>query len=523
MGNANQAYESVFDYRARDLVSMVAAAALLTAGAVANAQTGPEFAYDACEFLPASSGTEDPDYSVVDAMIEAPLGLNGRVEGARRYLDPICISQSPSKLTWLEQRPVNTRATDDPLHVVRRAFFYKPRNSTRMRLPLIIWAHPAETADVVEDTDYARIEIAQAATDHGFAFLSVQFRHPTRSQVGYAAPPGPPDQDHNGNPPPAEAVMRPATDIATAVQWARANANRLYIWPEDIFIVSQSRGSLAVLTALMPNQKVPGATNPPWAKESSLPKAVFAAQAQSTYRDDQVKSFFLKNFATQTVTNRITTKELQFPLCRQDSIPPVSGPFNYWCQYDLATQDFQTTVTTPLSAVDELQPSDEPPIWMRYESMPLSLTTVQPVGLYVNGKGEYQEKTSVPENCYETTNVNEAPRKCFQVHHPHFGLKLRLKWLGFPVVGRKSYVYVEYANTQNAAQREAAAARLVKNYYCFFMEYETADGVVHEQLSEPAETARMTSVIEENNSRLPPDKIDPNQCRLSELQPWTGN
>jgi hypothetical protein len=522
MGNANQACESVFDYCARDLMSIAAAAALLTAGAVANAQTGPEFAYDACEFLPASSGTEDPDYSVVDAMIEAPLGLNGRVEGARRYPDPICISQSPSKLTWLEQRPVNTRATDDPLRVVRRAFFYKPRNSTQKRLPLIIWAHPAETADVVEDTDYARKEIAQEATDHGFAFLSVQFRHPTRSQVGYAAPQGPPDQDHNGDPPPAEAVMRPATDIATAVQWARANANRLYIWPEDIFIVSQSRGSLAVLTALMPNQKVPGATNPPWAKESSLPKAVFAAQAQTTYRDDQVKSFFLKNWASNPVTNRITTKELQFPLCRQDSIPPVSGPFNYWCHFDLSTQDFMTVVTTPLSAVDELQASDEPPIWMRYERTPLSpMSSVQLVGLYVNGAGEYQDKANVDANCYETTNVDEAARKCFDVHHPHFGLKLRLKWLGFPAAGRKSYVYVEYADTRNAAQREIALAKLVDNYYCFFMQYQTADGVVHQQLSPEAETDRMNSVIRENLTRDP--DIDPNQCRLSELQPWTGN
>jgi hypothetical protein len=107
------------------------------------------------------------------------------------------------------------------------------------------------------------------------------------------------------------------------------------------------------------------------------------------------------------------------------------------------------------------------------------------------------------------------------VHHPHFGLKLRLKWLGFPVVGRKSYVYVEYANTQNAAQREAAAARLVKNYYCFFMAYQTADGVVHQQLSPAAETDRMNSVIAENEFREP--DIDPNPCRLSELQPWTGN
>jgi hypothetical protein len=229
----------------------------------------------------------------------------------------------------------------------------------------------------------------------------------------------------------------------------------------------------------------------------------------------------LKNLASQTVTDRIIKKKLQFPLCRQDDIPPVSGPFKYWCHYDLATQDFQTTVTTPLSAVDELQASDEPPIWMRYERMPLSLATVQPVGLFVNDAGEYQEKTSDAVNCYETTNLDEAARKCFDVHHPHFGLKLRLKWLGFPATGRKSYVYVEYADTHTAAQREIAAAKLVKGYYCFFMAYQTADGVVHQQLSADAETARMSSVIAENPFREP--DIDPSPCMLSELQPWTGN
>lgn len=519
MALSNRVFEPAFGCAAHAPVSIAVAAALLAPGAVANA--APEFAYNYCEFLPAALGTEDPDQSVADAMIEAPSDPDKKVPGTRRYPVPICLSQSPNKVPWTEQRPVNTDAVGNNLDVVRRAFFYKPKNSTAMKLPLIIWSHPNETADVVEDTAYARLEIAQQATDHGFAFLSVQFRHPTRSQTWHAAPMGPPDRDHNGDPPPATAVMRPSTDIATAVQWARANHRRLGIWPNDIFIVSQSRGSLAVLTALMPDQKIAGATNPPWAKESSLPKAVFAAQAQTTYREDQLKSFFLKNYATQTVTNRITTKDLQFPLCRQDSIPPVSGPFNYWCHFDLSTQDFMTVVTTPLSAVDELQASDEPPIWMRYERMPLLLTAVQPVGLYVNGKGEYQEKTTVPANCYETTNLDEAARKCFDVHHPHFGLKLRLKWQSFPAAGRKSYVYAEYANTQNAAQQAIAAAKLVKGYYCFFMAYETADGVVHQQLSDDAETARMASVITENEFREP--DIDPDPCMLSELQPWTGN
>jgi hypothetical protein len=152
MAQANRAFESAFGGGACALMSIAAGAALSISGAVANA--APEFQYNYCEFLPVSSGTEDPDYSVVDAMIEAPVNPDVRVPGTRRYPFPICISQSPNKVTWTEQRPVNTDATGNDLDVVRRAFFYKPARSVRMKLPLIIWSHPAETADVVEDTPY---------------------------------------------------------------------------------------------------------------------------------------------------------------------------------------------------------------------------------------------------------------------------------------------------------------------------------------------------------------------------------
>jgi hypothetical protein len=183
-------------------------------------------------------------------------------------------------------------------------------------------------------------------------------------------------------------------------------------------------------------------------------------------------------------------------------------------------------LNTPLSMVDELDTNDAPPIWLRYDRTPLSLSTVQPVGLYVNNKGDYQDKPNIDSNaanCYETTVAAEAALKCFDVHHPHFGLKLRQKWLGFPAAGRTSYVFVQYANTNTSTERAEARANFFDDYYCFFMSYQTADGTVYQQLSTEAEKARSDSVKEENKTRPIQDKVDPNPCTLSETGSWPAN
>jgi hypothetical protein len=52
------------------------------------------------------------------------------------------------------------------------------------------------------------------------------------------------------------------------------------------------------------------------------------------------------------------------------------------------------------------------------------------------------------------------------------------------------------------------------------MEYETADSTVYEQLSTEAESERFASVVLENSFRPLGEKIDPNQCRMREADPW---
>jgi hypothetical protein len=381
-------------------------------------------------------------------------------------------------------------------------------------------AHPT-----IEPFTDAAVKVAQPALEHGYAFMSLQYRHPTVSQEWYDKPAAPVNQSVNGAEPPP-GVIRPSTDIATAVQWARHHADTLHIDPLNIFLVGQSRGSLAVLTALMGERKKPaaGAGDPPWVTQSSLPNAVFAAQAQTTYRDTQLKNFFINRWATQTVTDRIVAGPVQFPLCREfpNNPPNQRGRFDYHCHYDLATQDFSNTIVTPLSSYDELDANDEKPIWTRYDRTPTTTAAITKSGLYVNDPGEYQDNPDIDnngDNCFETLDADKKVLKCFDVHHPNFGTKLRLKWEG--LLNPKSHVIVQYANTANAIERTAARLGFFTNYYCFFMKYKPLVGPERQTITAEGETLRKKSVILENTFRLPPTpQVEPEPCTLFESDAW---
>jgi hypothetical protein len=210
-----------------------------------------------------------------------------------------------------------------------------------------------------------------------------------------------------------------------------------------------------VLTALMGDQKKAtlDVADPPYLAESSLPNAVFAAQAQTTYIDTQLKEFFIKHYATSTVTSLIlaNNKQLQYPKCREFPAT-LSGRFDYWCHYDKSTQDFMNSVTTPMSSYDALDSTDKPPIWIRYDRTPTTTDTITLSGLYVNNAGEYQGNPDIENNganCYEATAAEDKVLKCFDVHHPNFGAKLRKKWSG--LINPLLYMVVQYAPTATTA------------------------------------------------------------------------
>jgi hypothetical protein len=191
--------------------------------------------FDACEFLvpppPQDQQGLGPDYSLVDAMV-----TEGAPPGAKIY-SPLCVGYQAPKVDWDEARPNRKAGQSVNIKVARRVFFAKPKNSTRLVLPLIIWSHPQGDTDVLEPGTAAYDRVATWAIERGYAFMSLQFRHPTVSQKYYAAPAGPPNQQTNGAEPPPLAKMYPSTDIATAVQWAKYNYKKLLIDKDNIFLV----------------------------------------------------------------------------------------------------------------------------------------------------------------------------------------------------------------------------------------------------------------------------------------------
>lgn len=163
-----------------------------------------------CMILPPPVQGLVPDYSLVDAMV-----TEGAPPGAKIYPRPLCVGgkSATEPLTWKEVRPKRQAPQSRDITVARRVFFAKPEHSTELVLPLIIWTHPAGDTDVLEENTDARDNVAAKAVERGYAFMSLQYRHPTASQKWYAAPPGPPNQNMDGSEPPA-GTMYPSTDIA---------------------------------------------------------------------------------------------------------------------------------------------------------------------------------------------------------------------------------------------------------------------------------------------------------------------
>ena len=141
--------------------------------------------------------------------------------------------------------------------------------------PLVIWAHPGGGVKHIkpesnpdEPTLYDRIILPAKAA--GFAVASLEYRHPV----------------HNDN-----IVPVPHNDIGLAVQSLRNMAPELGIDPNNIFLVGGSQGTLVVWQAQQPDLQVPGAVGA--AGQSSLVNAVYAYNAQATYRGRENARWFL--------------------------------------------------------------------------------------------------------------------------------------------------------------------------------------------------------------------------------------
>ena len=140
--------------------------------------------------------------------------------------------------------------------------FY-PAPAQSAAAPLIVWAHPNGMSKELPEGSALRRALLPPARDAGYAFASLEFRHPVT----------------NASPEPGGPV--PHTDIAQALSYLVTHAQALRIDPRNIFLVGQSRGTLGVWTAMQPDS-----TSPPV-------RAVFAVNAQTSYRGEDFAQWFL--------------------------------------------------------------------------------------------------------------------------------------------------------------------------------------------------------------------------------------
>lgn len=247
---------------------------------------------------------------------------------------------------WEEKSPAGPR----DVTLEQRFDFYRPAAlAASQRLPLIIWAHPNGATENLPPQGELYPKLVTPALALGFAFMSIEFRHPVASQK-FGTPPN---------------LDIPNTDIARAVQWARHRSGMLGIDGTNIFIVGQSRGTLGLMNALSKN--LADDQSPiPYQTKSSRVRAVYAVQAQTSYEKDEVKWTF---------------------------IHPDS-----WEAFEKLYSDFHQ----PGSAIKEIT-SDDPAVAMRYERAPTDQSQQAVIPLHLPG---LNGSCAYPGGCFDFHHPN---------------------------------------------------------------------------------------------------------------------
>jgi acetyl esterase/lipase len=209
------------------------------------------------------------DCESIDAAMMNRTFVKEEQTGAYRY-DNICYADGTH---WVEPNPTNSNAK---VKLVQRFDFWRP-TQVPDKVPLVIYTHPSGGSEDFKVDGPIYTNMLWQALPAGYAVASLEYRHPVSSYDPTNKPPEPPN-----------------TDIANAVQFMRAKAEKLKIDPNNIFLVGQSRGSLAILTALLPDQQIRGLND--WRGQSSKVNAVLGYQAQTTYDTlETVNTFINEN------------------------------------------------------------------------------------------------------------------------------------------------------------------------------------------------------------------------------------
>ncbi len=181
---------------------------------------------------------------------------------------------TPARICWGSQHWVEPSYGDGTTTLFQELDFYPPAASLhgRQPAPLVVYFHEDGTTNHISRTEDAALysTLVAAATNAGYAFASVEFRHPV---VDHALP----------NRPPRDFRV-PHWDVADAIRYLRAHAADLNVDPANFFGVGWSRGSEVLWAALQPD--VVGAP-------STRLNAVVAYNAQTTYVLDEYLADFV--------------------------------------------------------------------------------------------------------------------------------------------------------------------------------------------------------------------------------------
>lgn len=153
--------------------------------------------------------------------------------------------------------------------------FYRAPSSAPT--PLIIWAHPNGRSKALPPDSRMYQALVAPALHAGFSFASIEFRHPVTNEQEADSPTNPGVPHH---------------DVARALQFIRANAEALGIDKRNVFFVGQSRGTLAIWTALQDDMALPNSPDPV-ARESTRVNAIYGMKAQTTYDGIEFADLFV--------------------------------------------------------------------------------------------------------------------------------------------------------------------------------------------------------------------------------------
>jgi len=231
-------------------------------------------------------------------------------------------------------------------------------------IPLVLYAHPNGQSEEIEPDSALYTALLLKVLEAGYALASLESRHPLSSFI-VKRPPG---HDKPGWPTPTTSAL-PSNDIATAVRWLKYNRRTFGIDANKIFLVGQSRGSTALLNALL-NEPAQNEFSD-WRSRSSSVRGAYVVQAQTSYLEAEIGPVFVKGSG-------------------------VNGePYRYWYHQDAPDVVIDLARNIPGSAVQLARNAAVDtlvPVHMAYE---------QRMALEPDGR-------SIQPQCYESSNHNRA-------------------------------------------------------------------------------------------------------------------